>query len=121
MVLPLIDEYSPHNAPVAYLGLARIHYEWNDLDAAEKYGEKSLQLARQYDQVIDRLVVSEVFLARLKLARGDANGAMGWILQAEETSHLKNYTYRLPDIAFTRARIHLFQGNVDEAAQLARQ
>jgi len=120
-VLPLIDEYSPHNTPITYLGLARIYYEWNDLDAAEMYGEKSLQLARQYDQVIDRLVVSEIFLARLKLARGDANGAMGWILQAEETSHLKNYTYRLPDIAYTRARIQLYQGNADEAAQLAQQ
>ena len=46
---------------------------------------------------------------------------MRWtrLLQAEQTSRLKNYTYRLPDIAYTRARIHLFQGNVDEAAQLA--
>ena len=118
-VLPLIDEYSPHNAPVAYLGLARIYYEWNDLDAAEKYGEKSLQLARQYDQVIDRLIVSEVFLASLKLARGDVTGAIDKILQAEKTSRLKNYTYRLPDITYTRARIQLCHGNVDEAAQLA--
>ncbi len=120
-VLPLIDVYSPYNASVAYLGLARIYYEWNDLDAAEKFGEKSLQLARQYDQVIDRLVLSEVFLANLKLARGDAAAAMDKILQAEQTSRLKNYTYRLSDIAYTRARIHLFQGNVDEAAQLVRQ
>ena len=120
-VLPLIDVYSPYNASVAYLGLARIYYEWNDLDTAEKFGEKSLQLARQYDQVIDRLVLSEVFLANLKLARGDAAAAMDKILQAEQTSRLKNYTYRLSDIAYTRARIHLFQGNVDEAAQLVRQ
>jgi LuxR family maltose regulon positive regulatory protein len=119
--LPLIDEYSPYNASVAYLGLARIHYEWNDLDAAEKYGEQSLKLSRQFDQVIDRLVVSEMFLSHPKLARGDANGAMGWMLQAEETSHLKNYTYRLPDIASHQAGIQLFQGNVDEAAQLVRQ
>ncbi len=118
-VLPVIDEYSPHNAPLAYLGLARIYYEWNDLDAAEKYGEQSLKLSRQFDEVIDRLVVSEMFLSHSKLARGDANAAMGWILQAEQTSHLKNYTYRLPDIASHRAGIHLFQGNVDEAAQLA--
>jgi LuxR family maltose regulon positive regulatory protein len=118
-VLPLIDEYSPYNASIAYIGLARIHYEWNDLDAAEKYGEQSLKLSRQFDQVIDRLVVSEMFLSHPKLARGDGNGAMSWILQAEETSHLKNYTYRLPDIASHRAGIHLFQGNVDEAAQLA--
>jgi LuxR family maltose regulon positive regulatory protein len=119
--LPLIDEYSPYNASVAYLGLARIHYEWNDLDAAEKYGEQSLKLSRQFDQVIDRLVVSEMFLSHPKLARGDVNGAMGWMLQAEETSHLKNYTYRLPDIASHQAGIQLFQGNVDEAAQLVRQ
>jgi LuxR family maltose regulon positive regulatory protein len=118
-VLPVIDEYSPHNATLAYLGLARIYYEWNDLDASEKYGEQSLKLTRQFDEVIDRLVVSEIFLSHPKLARGDANGAMGWILQAEETSHLKNFTYRLPDIAYTRARIQLYQGNVDEAAQLA--
>ncbi len=70
-VLPMLDDYSTYNAPVAYLGLARIFYEWNDLDTAEEYGEKSLQLARQYDQVIDRLILSELFLARLKLARRD--------------------------------------------------
>ena len=31
-----------------YLGLARILYEWNDLDAAEEYGQQSLKLARQW-------------------------------------------------------------------------
>lgn len=120
-VLPLIDEYSPYNAPVAYLGLARIYYEWNDLDAAEQYAQHSLKLSRQFDQVIDRLVLSELFLASPKLARGDAKGAMACVLQAEETSHLKNYTYRLPDIAYHKAGIHLCQGSVDEAAALAQQ
>ena len=74
-VLQRIDDYSPPNAPLAYLGLARIYYEWNDLNAAEQYGEQSLRLAQQYDQVIDRLILSEMFLARLKLVRGDASGA----------------------------------------------
>ena len=55
----------------AHLGLARILYEWNDLDAAEQHGQQSLHLARQYDRVIDRFIVCEVFLARLKLAQGD--------------------------------------------------
>ena len=85
-VLPLIDNYSPNNSPVVYLGLARIYYEWNDLDAAEQYAEQSLELARQYDQVIDRLILSEVYLARTKLARRDATGAMIKIMQAERTS-----------------------------------
>jgi LuxR family maltose regulon positive regulatory protein len=74
-VLQLVDDYSPSNASVAYLGLARVFYEWNDLNAAEQYGEQSFRLAQQYDQVIDRLILSEMFLARLKLVRGDASGA----------------------------------------------
>ena len=39
-------------ASEAYLGLARIFYEWNNLEAAEQHGQKSLQLARQYDKVL---------------------------------------------------------------------
>jgi LuxR family maltose regulon positive regulatory protein len=120
-VLPSLEDYSTYNAPVAYLGLARIFYEWNDLDAAEQYGEKSLQLARQYDQVIDRLILSELFLARLKLARRDVSGAMSKILLAEQISNLKNYSFRLPDIAYAKTGIHLFQGNVKEAARLVQQ
>ena len=100
-VLPLIDEYSPHNAPLAYLGLARIYYEWNDLDAAEQYGEKSFQLARQYDQVVDRLIQSELFLARLHLVRKDAVGAAHILSLAEQTSRQRIHR-RLPDVASTR-------------------
>ncbi len=120
-VLQRIDDYSPPNAPLAYIGLARICYERNDLDAAGQYGEKSLQLARQYDQVIDRLILSELFLAQLKLARRDAIGAALILSQTEQTARQKNHTLRLPDIAYAQAMIHLHQGNVDEAAQLTRQ
>jgi LuxR family maltose regulon positive regulatory protein len=77
-----------------------------------------LKLSRQFDQVIDRLIVSEMFLARLKLARRDTTGALDRILLAEQISHQKNYTFRLSEIAFTRVRILLDQGNLDEAAQL---
>ena len=120
-VLQRIDGYSSPNAPVAYLGLARIFYEWNDLDAAGQYGEQSLQLARQYDQVLDRLILSELFLCRLKLARGDMSGAAHILSQAEQTAGRKNYTFRVPDIAAARVMIHLHQANLDAAFQLARQ
>ncbi len=120
-VLQRIDDYSPSNAPVAYLGLARICYEWNDLNAAGQYGEQSLQLAQQYDQVLDRLIMSELFLARLKIARGDEAGAARILSQAEQTARQKNYTLDLPDIAFSQAMFHLHQGNLDAALQLARQ
>ena len=120
-VLQRIDEYSPPNAPLAYLGLARIYYEWNDLNAAEQYAEQSLQLARQYDQVIDRLILSELFLAHLKLARGDAIGAASMASQTEQTARQKNFSMRLPDIAYAQALVFLRQGNTGAAAQLVRQ
>ena len=118
-VLQQIDEYSPPNAPLAYLGLARIYYEWNDLDSAELYGEQSLQLARQYDQVLDRLILSELFLVRLKLARGDVAGAAGILAQAEQQTRQSNHTFRLQDITSAQAMILFRQGNITEAAQLA--
>ena len=120
-VLKLIGDYSPPNSPVAYLGLARIYYEWNDLKAAEQYGDRSLQLARQYDQVIDRLILSELFLACLKLAQGDATGAASIVSQTEQTARQKNYTVRLPDIAAVQVLIHLQEGSIDAAAQIVQQ
>ena len=117
--LQLIGDYLPPNAAVVYLGLAWIYYEWNDLNAAEQYGQQSLQLARQYDQVIDRLIMSELFLARLKLARGDAIGAARILSQTEQTTRQKNFTVRLPDIAAAQVRVLLRQGDLAAAAHLA--
>jgi LuxR family maltose regulon positive regulatory protein len=118
-VLQRIDEYSPPNASLAYLGLARICYEWNDLNSAEQFGEQSLQQARQYDQIIDRVISSELFMVHLKLARGDEDGAAQYLSQAEQTTREKNFTLRLPNIAFTRVFFHLHQGDIEAAAQLA--
>ena len=65
-VLQLVG-YPPGPAACeAYLGLARLCYQWNDLAAAQQHGQQSLQLARQIEMV-DTFVASEVFLARLKL------------------------------------------------------
>ncbi len=119
-VLQRIDDYSPPSAPLAYLGLARICYERNDLNAAEQYGEQSLQLARQYDQVHDRLIQSELFLARLHLARKDAVGAAHTLSQAEQTARQK-FTVDLPDVAGAQVLFHLHEGNIDAAFQLTRQ
>ena len=44
-ILPLLGEHPQPNACDTYLGLARIAYEWNDLKAAERYGQQSLQMA----------------------------------------------------------------------------
>ena len=103
----------------AHLGLARILYEWNDLDAAEQHGRQSLHLARQYDQVIDRFILSEVFLARVRLAREDVAGAATILAQARQTARAQNFAHRLPDVTAAQVLTWLRQGHLAAAAQVA--
>jgi LuxR family transcriptional regulator, maltose regulon positive regulatory protein len=114
------DDYSPPSASEAYLGLARIFYEWNDLDAAEQHGQQSLQLARQYDRVIDRFVICEVFLARLKLAQGDVAGAAAMLAEADQSVRQHNFVHRMPEVAAVQVLMLLRQGDLAAAAQLAK-
>src|SRR5215213_4578254 len=103
----------------AHLGLARILYEWNDLDTAEQHGQQSLLLARQYEQVIDRFLISEVFLARLKLAQGDVAGAADILMRADQSAREQNFVHRMPEIAAVQVLAFLRQGNLATAAHLA--
>ena len=103
----------------AHLGLARILYEWNDLDAAEQHGRQSLHLARQYETVIDRFIVSEVFLARLKLAHGDVAGAAVILAQASQSARRRNFVHRIPEVAAAQVLVLIRQGNLATATQLA--
>jgi LuxR family maltose regulon positive regulatory protein len=103
----------------AHLGLARIFYEWNDLEAAEQHGQQSLQLARQFDGVIDRFIISEVFLARLKLARGDVAGAVTMLAEAEQSVCQHDFVHRIPEVAAAQVLTLLRQGDVAAAAHLA--
>ncbi len=103
----------------AHLGLARIFYEWNDLDEASQHGRQSLHLARQYERVIDRFVLCEVLLARLKLAQGDVAGAAALLAQAGQSARQHHFVYRLPEVAAAQVLTLLHQGNLAAAAHLA--
>ena len=118
-ILPLFGDHPQPNAAEAHLGLAHIYYEWNDLESAEQHGEQSLQLARQYDRLIDRFIISEIFLSRLKLARGDVDGTATLLAQTEQSARQKNFILRLPEIAAAQVLVLLRQGNLDAAADLA--
>ena len=102
-----------------HLGLARIFYEWNDLEAAEQHGQQSLQLARQFDRVIDRYIICEIFLARLKLAQGDVAGAAAMLAETEQSVRQNNFVHRIPEVAAAQVLVLLRQGDLAAAAQLA--
>ncbi len=105
-------------ACVAHLGLARIFYEWNDLDAAQQHAQQSARLARQSEDT-DRVVAYEVFLARLKLARGDVAGASTVLAQAGQAVRQNNFVHRMPEVAAAQVLTLLRQGDLAAAAHLA--
>ncbi len=102
----------------AYLGLARVHYEWNDLDTAQKHGQQCLQLAQQMENV-DTPATCAVLLARLKLARGDVAGAAAILAQAEQFVRQYNFVHRMAEVAAIQVLVLLHQGNLAAAATLA--
>ncbi len=102
----------------AHLGLARICYEWDDLNAAEQHVRRGIPLARQLENT-DRSIVGEVFLARLKVAQGDVIGATAILVQANQSAHQHNFVLQIPEIAAAQALVLIRQGNLEAAAHLA--
>jgi LuxR family maltose regulon positive regulatory protein len=118
-VLRLAGEMPQPIVSEAHLGMARICYEWNDLEASARHGRQSLHLARQYESFIDRFVLCEVALARLKLAQGDVDGATAMLAQVSQAARQRNFVYRLPEVAAAQVLALLRQGHLAAAAQLA--
>ncbi len=105
-------------ACASYLGLARILYEWNNLDTAQRHAQLTAQLAQQIEGV-DTPAACGVLLARLKLAQGDVAGAAALLATAEQFVHQHNFVHRMPDVAAAQVLTLLHQGDLAAAADLA--
>jgi LuxR family maltose regulon positive regulatory protein len=116
--LQLGDDQPLPVACEAHLGLARIFYEWNDLDVAQQHRQQSVQLAQQLENN-DNIISCEVFLARLKLAQGDVAGAAAVLAQVEQFVRQNNFMHRMPEIDVAQVLTSLHQGNLTAAAHLA--
>ena len=117
-VLQLTGDPPQPIACEAYLGLARICYQWNDLDTAQQHGQHCLQLTRQMESV-DTFASYGVFLARLKLAQGDVSGAVAVLDEAEAFVRQHTFVHWMPEIATVQALLLLRQGHLAAAAHLA--
>jgi LuxR family maltose regulon positive regulatory protein len=118
-VLELVGEAPLAVACEAHLGLARVLYEWNDLDAAERHGQQSARLAEQWEST-DRGVACDVLLARLRLARGDASGAAAVLARAGQVARQHGFAHGMPEVAAVQVRALLRLGRLADAARLAR-
>ncbi len=118
-VLHLVGDVPQPVAGEAHLPLARIYYEWNNLEAAERHGRQALSLARQFGRGIDRFILCEVLLARLKLAQGDVAGAATLLAEAHQSARQQHFIHRLPDVAAAQVLTFLHQGKLAAAKHLA--
>src|SRR2546428_5817679 len=117
-VLQLADDPPWPAACEAYLGLARVCYPRNDLDAAEQHGQQSFQLAMQMENV-DTPAACWVLLAGVKLVQGDVASATALLAKAEQFVRQHNFVHWMPEVAAVQVLTLLHQGHLAAAAHLA--
>ena len=117
-VLSLGGEQPPPLVCEAYLGLARICYEWNDLQTAELHTGRGVELARMIENM-DRAIAGEVLLARIRLAQGDASGAADLLARADRRARQHSVAHQVSEVAAAQVLVALRLGNAAAAAELA--
>ncbi|NIV36169.1 MAG: hypothetical protein GWN58_43995, partial [Anaerolineae bacterium] len=105
-------------AGTAYIGIAEPLYEWNDLDGATSYAAEGLRLSDLGGRISYQLA-GRIVLARVRLARGDENGACRIIQQAEALAQGHDHPFPMAEIAELRTRLWEAQGNRAAASQWA--
>ena len=117
-VLQLAGDPPQAVACEACLGLANIHYQWNQLEIAQQYAEKGRQLAQQVEQ-IDTYAVCNITLARVQLADGNVREALTLLHDAESFMRQHRLQHRMPELVDVQLRALLLQGDLDTAVHLA--
>ena len=102
----------------AYIGLARIAYEWNDLEIAEYYAQKSIELASQLENT-DRYVLPLIFLAQVRLAQADILGTDRMLTEAEQFIRQNQFMEHMPAIIRVRILLLIKDDDLTTVAQLA--
>jgi LuxR family maltose regulon positive regulatory protein len=119
-VLKLICKPPLPYACGALIGLAQISYEQNELDAAEKYCQESLNLAQLLEN-LDTPILCHLLFARINLSRGDLAGAGESIRSAEQYAKQYEISHRLVDIADAKARFLIQRGILEEAFEVIKE
>ncbi|MBI9107811.1 MAG: hypothetical protein JEZ04_13775 [Spirochaetales bacterium] len=102
-----------------HLGLARIFYQWNDMDSALQHANSSIELASLFENTIDRFIVCEIFLSHLKLAAGDIDEAASLLARIAHSVHQYDFVHRIPELAAQQVQAMIKQGDLESAAKLS--
>jgi LuxR family maltose regulon positive regulatory protein len=103
---------------MAYVGMAGVLYEWNDLDAARQSALDGVRLS-EIGGFIAYQVFGRALLARICEAQGDRGSALEYIEQAERLGQGSDYALVTALATELRVRLWLAQGNLMAAARWA--
>lgn len=118
-VLQLVSDIPIPVSCHVHLCLARVCYEWNDLETAQQHGLEGHLQGQQYKDNYDIVAGCEIFLARLKLARGDNAGAAAHLAKADHEVRQHDFAFRVPELTAAQVLMLLHQGHLAAAAELA--
>ena len=117
--LALVADPADLIACEAHLGLARILYEFNELDDAEAHAARSSALAARADS--ENGLGAEALRARLLLLRGDSDGAVTLLEAISTAAKSRRHAGRMQEIASVQVQALLQRGETSAAAFLASQ
>jgi len=103
-------------AGIAHVGLAEVHHERDELDAALEHATQGVALARQLGWTLP-LVAGLTILARIRQARGDPAAALEAVHEAEQFQLDEAVVGLLNPAPAVRARLALSNGQVEAAAR----
>ncbi|EFO79906.1 TPR repeat-containing transcriptional regulator LuxR [Oscillochloris trichoides DG-6] len=102
-------------AGTAYIGLAQLHYEWNDLESAERLLADGLRLGRQGANV-EILLMGPICLARVQVARGEHDTARSTIADALAFARSTGVPRLAHWLDAEQARLAIMLGDLAEAS-----
>ncbi|MFN2135489.1 MAG: LuxR C-terminal-related transcriptional regulator [Candidatus Promineifilaceae bacterium] len=117
-VLELAGDPPYPGATESYLGLARLFYARNELEAAAREARTALPLGRQMETV-DTPARCQALLARVLLANGDVENAAALLAEAEQFMCQGDFTGQMQSITAGQVRALLAQGRLEMAGDLA--
>ncbi|MCA9885515.1 MAG: LuxR family transcriptional regulator, partial [Anaerolineae bacterium] len=116
--IELSGEPSHPIASEAFLGLARINYQWNDLESAQEYGQQCHELLQRMENT-DTTASYKVFLAYLHMSKSEFTSASDVLDEAEAFVRQNNFMFRMPDIAEAQVRVLIHRDHLTPAMELA--
>jgi LuxR family maltose regulon positive regulatory protein len=104
-----------------FVCLAKVYYEWNDLDEVARCSQRGIELCRQ-GGMVEHLAVGHLFLARARQAQGNLEGAQEAVQEVERMALEQNLPAEVTSSCkATRVRLWLALGDLEEAVRWARE